>query len=74
MMKTSDAINGALTNPKHRFPKSGHQPKKSLQHRYERRKGREYLRLGDWLTQDPLDETRASERRALVAHRSPERA
>jgi hypothetical protein len=50
MMKTLEMVGEAVRNPKHPFHKTQHQPKKALKHRYERRKIREYLHLGDWLT------------------------
>jgi hypothetical protein len=50
MMKTLEVAGEAVRDPKHPFQKIQHQPKKSLKHRYERRKIREYLHLGDWLT------------------------
>ena len=52
MTKSMDAITEAVRNPKHPFRKIGHQPTKSLKHRYERRKVREYLHLGDWLAEE----------------------
>jgi hypothetical protein len=52
MTKTLDAINDALRNPKHSFRKADNHPKKALKHRYERRKIKEYLHLGDWLTEE----------------------
>jgi hypothetical protein len=48
MTKTMEAMNEVVRNPKHPFPKTDNQPKKSLKHRYERRKIREYLNLGQW--------------------------
>jgi hypothetical protein len=52
MTKTLDAINEAVRNPRHPFRKMNHQPSKPLKHRYERRKVREYLHLGDWLAEE----------------------
>jgi hypothetical protein len=52
MTKTLDAITEAIRNPKRAFRKIGHQPTKSLKHRYERRKIREYLHLRDWLEEE----------------------
>ena len=49
MTKTLEAVTEAIRNPKHPFRKTGHHPTKALKHRYERRKVREYLHLGDWL-------------------------
>jgi hypothetical protein len=52
MMKTLEVIGEAIRNPKHPFRKTEHQPKKALKNRYERRKIKEYLHLGDWLTEE----------------------
>jgi hypothetical protein len=52
MMKTLEAIGEAVRNPKYPFRKTEHQPKKALKHRYERRKIKEYLHLGDWLGEE----------------------
>jgi hypothetical protein len=54
MTRTLEAINDAVRNPKHPFRKTDNQPKKSLKHRYERRKIKEYLHLGDWLTEEAI--------------------
>jgi len=50
MTKSVEVVSEAVRNPKHPFRKVDHQPKKPLKHRYERRKIREYLHLGDWLS------------------------
>jgi hypothetical protein len=52
MTKTLETMNDAVKNPKHSFKKADHQPKKAMKHRYERRKIKEYLHLGDWLTEE----------------------
>ena len=49
MTKSLETISEAIRNPKHPFRKVDNQPKKPLKHRYERRKIREYLHLGDWV-------------------------
>ena len=49
MTKSFEAISEAVRNPKHPFRKVDNQPKKPLKHRYERRKIREYLHLGEWV-------------------------
>jgi hypothetical protein len=54
MMKTLEAINEAIRNPKHPFRKTDSHPKKALKHRYERRKIREYLQLTDWLSEEAI--------------------
>jgi len=48
MTKSLEVIREAIRNPKHPFCKVDNQPKKPLKHRYERRKIRAYLHLGDW--------------------------
>ncbi len=48
MIKTFEVISEAIRNPKHPFRKADNRPKKPMKHRYERRKIREYLHLGDW--------------------------
>lgn len=50
MTKSLEVIAETVHNPKHPFPKVDNQPKKQQKHRYERRKVKEYLHLGDWLT------------------------
>jgi hypothetical protein len=49
MTKSLEVITEAVRNPKHPFRKVDNQPKKPLKHRYERRKIRAYLHLGDWM-------------------------
>src|SRR5712664_3009999 len=49
MTKSLEVISEAVRNPKHPFRKVDNQPKKPQKHRYERRKIREYLHLGDWV-------------------------
>lgn len=48
MIKTLDLITEVISNPRKAFRKVADTPKKSEKHRYERRKVREYLKLGDW--------------------------
>jgi hypothetical protein len=50
MTKSLEVIGETICDPKHPFRKVGNQPKKPLKHRYERRKIKEYLHLGDWAT------------------------
>jgi hypothetical protein len=50
MTKSLEVITEAIRNPKHPFRKVDNQPKKPLKHRYERRKIREYLHMGDVLS------------------------
>ena len=48
MTKTLDVITETVRSSKHPFRKSDSRPKKAHKHRYERRKIKEYLNLGDW--------------------------
>jgi|ADurb_Gly_02_Slu_FD_contig_31_2333360_length_681_multi_3_in_0_out_0_2 hypothetical protein len=52
MTKSLEHIGEAVQNPKHSFRKSDSRPKKSLKHRYERRKIKEYLQLGEWTARE----------------------
>jgi hypothetical protein len=54
MMRTFEVINEAIRNPKHPFRKTDNQPKKAMKNRYERRKIKEYLHLGDWMTEEAV--------------------
>ena len=54
MMKTLEAISEAVKDPKHPFRKAEFLPKKAQKSRYERRKIKEYLNLGDWLTEETV--------------------
>lgn len=54
MTKTLDVIDEAVRNPRHPFRKTDNQPKKALKHRYERRKIKAYLNLGEWLTEEAI--------------------
>jgi hypothetical protein len=49
MTKTLDLIAEALRNTKHPFRKVEDNPAKPKKNRYERRKVREYIKLGDWI-------------------------
>ena len=53
MKKTLDAIQDALRVTNHPFRQTDSRPRKAQKHRYERRKIREYMRLGDLLEQEP---------------------
>jgi len=55
MAKSLEALSEVVTNQKHPFRKVDNQPKKPLKHRYERRKIKEYLHLGDWLSGESPD-------------------
>jgi hypothetical protein len=52
MTKTLDIITEALASSNHPFRKADNRPKKAQKHRYERRKIREYLHLGDWAPEE----------------------
>jgi hypothetical protein len=47
MSKTLDVIIETIRDPRHPFRKLGHQPKKALKNRYERRKIKEFLHIPD---------------------------
>jgi hypothetical protein len=49
MTKTLEVITETVDDPKHPFPKVDNHTKKPLKHRYERRKVKECLHLGDWV-------------------------
>jgi len=48
MIKTLELISEVVRNPKNSFRKITDRPKKAEKHRYERRKVKEILRVGDW--------------------------
>lgn len=48
MIKTLDLITEMVRNPRNSFRKVSDRPKKAEKHRYERRKVKEYLKMGDW--------------------------
>ena len=52
MTKSLEVISETIRDPKHPFRKVDNQPKKPLKHRYERRKIKGYLHLGDWMTSE----------------------
>ena len=54
MTRTIEVISEAVKNPKYPFRKTENQPKKAMKHRYERRKIKEFLHLGDWLTEETI--------------------
>jgi hypothetical protein len=49
MTKSLEVISEAVSDPKHPFRKVDNQPKKPQKHRYERRKVKECLYLGQWV-------------------------
>ena len=54
MTKTLDVITEAIRSGKHPFPKVDNRPKKAQKHRYERRKIKEYLHLGENLIEEAI--------------------
>ena len=50
MTKTLEVISEAIRSSKPPFRKVDSQPKKPLKHRYERRKIKEFLHLGEWVS------------------------
>ena len=48
MIKTLDLITEIVRNPKNTFRQISDRPRKAEKHRYERRKVKAYLRMGDW--------------------------
>lgn len=48
MTRALDVITEIIRNPKHPFRKADDRPVKAHKRRYERRKVKEYIRLGDW--------------------------
>ena len=57
MTKSLEVLTDVVKDPKHPFRKVDNQPKKNLKHRYERRKIKEFLHLGDWMTEGVPPET-----------------
>ena len=52
MKSTFQFMNEAIKNPKHPFRKTDSQPRKAQKNRYERRKVKEFLHLGDWTQEE----------------------
>jgi len=48
MTKSLNVIQDTVRNTKHPFRQADNRPAKAQKNRYERRKIREFLRLGDW--------------------------
>ncbi len=48
MSKSLEAITEAIQNSKHPFRQLDDRPQKAHKNRYERRKVKEYIKLGDW--------------------------
>ena len=51
MTKSLDTISEAIRNPKHPFPQVADRPDKPHKNRYERRKVKQYIHLGDWVAE-----------------------
>ena len=51
MIKTLDLITEVVSNTKNTFRKVVDRPRNAENHRYERRKVKEYLKIGDWAEQ-----------------------
>jgi len=49
MTKTLNLIRESISNTKHPFRQVDNRPAKPQKSRYERRKIKEFLRLGDWV-------------------------
>ena len=48
MKRTDEVITDVIRNTKHPFRQVADRPHKPQKHRYERRKVKEYIRLGGW--------------------------
>ena len=48
MTKTLDLITEIIRNPKHPFRQTDDRPAKVQKNRYERRKVKEFIKLGNW--------------------------
>jgi hypothetical protein len=53
MTKTLEAISEIVRNPKHPFRKADDRAAKAQKHRYERRKIKGYLKIGEWIEEAP---------------------
>ena len=53
MSKSIDAITEIIRNTKHPFRKADDRPVKAQKNRYERRKIKEFIKLGDWVSENP---------------------
>lgn len=54
MTKTLDVISEIVRNPKHSFRKADDRPEKAQKHRYERRKVKEFIKLGSWAQEESV--------------------
>jgi len=48
MTRTQDAIAEVVRDPKHPFHQVASRPNKPSKHRYERRKVKQFMQMGDW--------------------------
>ena len=48
MYKSLDAITDTVHNTKHPYHPVADRPRKPQKHRYERRKAKQYLQIGEW--------------------------
>ena len=53
MTKSLDVITEIVRNPKHSFRKADAHAEKANRHRYERRKIKEFMKLGNWAQESP---------------------
>jgi hypothetical protein len=51
MTRSLDAIAEVIRNPKHPFPQVAARPDKPHKNRYERRKVKQYIQIGDWASE-----------------------
>ena len=52
MMKSMDVISETIRTNKNPFRQAAGRPDKPHKHRYERRKVKQYIHLGDWTPED----------------------
>jgi hypothetical protein len=51
MSKSIETLSEAIHNSKHPFPQVADRPDKQHKNRYERRKVKQYIQLGDWVAE-----------------------
>jgi hypothetical protein len=54
MTKTLDLITEIIRNPKHPFRQTEDRPAKEQKNRYERRKVKEFIKLGNWAPENTV--------------------
>lgn len=52
MTRTLEELTEVIRNPKPSFRQIDDRPQKAKKHRYERRKVKEFLRIGDWAQEE----------------------